>query len=267
MQRTRIAINGAAGRMGRRLLALAGADPELEVVCALERAGHEWLGRPIVEVEPEAKGRAVLTERIGGDPQVLVDFSSPAATAALAGLAAEAGLALVVGTTGLTMPELHVLDQTAKRVPLIQTTNFSLGVNLLFQIAGQVAKALGEDFDIEIVEAHHNRKVDAPSGTALSLAEAVCAATGRDPCTDLVHGRSGKPGARPRREIGMHALRLGAVVGDHTVHFGSDFERIELTHKAQNRDVFAAGALRAAKWLAVENRKPGRYTMRDVLFG
>lgn len=261
----RVAINGAAGRMGRRLIALALADSGLELAQALEFSKHPQLGKPLSAIVPEAPAGLALESDLAAKTQVLIDFSVPESTAARAAEAAAKGVALVIGTTGLTAAQEAAVAEAARAVPVIHAPNFSLGVNLVFRIAAEIAQALGEDFDIEIAEAHHNRKADAPSGTALGIAKSVCAATGRDLAADLVHGREGKPGPRDRREIGMHALRLGSVVGDHTVYFGSEFERIELTHRAQTRDVFAAGALRAARWLA--GKKPGRYSMADVLFG
>jgi len=261
----KIAITGAAGRMGRRLLALAAAEADLEVVQALERAGHEWLGRPVREFVPECRSAVALSADLAPGAAVLIDFSAPESAAARAAEAAALGTALIVGTTGLSAAESEAIQAAARRVAPIHAPNFSLGVNLVFRIAGEIAKALGAGYDIEITESHHNQKADAPSGTAMGIAKSICAATGRDLQTDLVHGRSGKPGPRTPREIGMHALRLGSVVGDHTVHFGSEFERIELTHRAQTRDVFAAGALRAAKWIA--GKAPGSYSMADVLFG
>jgi 4-hydroxy-tetrahydrodipicolinate reductase len=196
---------------------------------------------------------------------VLVDFSTPEGTLARCGEATGRATALVIGTTGLTDQQAAAVYLAAETLPVIHAANYSLGVNLLSRIVAEVAKALGEDFDIEITEAHHNQKADAPSGTAMTLARSVAAAMGYEWPKALVHGRSGRPGARPNRQIGMHALRLGSVVGDHTVYFGSEFERVELTHRAETRDVFAAGALRAAKWLA--GRSPGLYTMDNVLFG
>jgi len=261
----KIAINGAAGKMGRRVLALASADKELEVAQILERPGHPWLGRCACEFEPECNAAARLADRLMAGADVVIDFSSPEGTIVRLHEAVALRMPLVIGTTGISEDQIAEIKRAAQQVPVIHAPNFSLGVNLIFRLAAEMARALGENFDIEIVEAHHNKKADAPSGTALGIAKAVCEALGRDPRRSLVHGRHGKPGARSREEIGMHALRLGSVVGDHTLCFASEFERIELTHRAQTRDVFAAGALRAAKWLA--GKKPNLYTMADVLFG
>jgi 4-hydroxy-tetrahydrodipicolinate reductase len=260
----KVAINGAGGRMGRRLMAFCVKNEKLELAQALEYDKHPLLGKCVRDIDPEADSDIALEcGALRGD--VLIDFSSPEGTVARAKEAAAKGVALVVGTTGLDEAQTAEVRAAAKKIPVIHASNYSLGVNLVFRVAAEIAQALGEDFNIEIAEAHHNKKADAPSGTALSIAEKICAATGRDLKKNLVHGRSGKPGARTKNEIGMHALRLGSVVGDHTVYYASDFERIELTHRAQTRDVFAAGALRAAAWLA--GKKPGMYEMGDVLFG
>lgn len=262
----KIAINGAAGRMGKRLMALCLRDPALELVAAIDYAAHPLQGRPIKFLEPEADAPLTLEPvfNLHLPCDVLIDFSTPETTVQRVGEAATLGCAMVIGTTGLTPQQEAAVNTASKKIPIIHAANYSLGVNLLIKVAGEVAKALGEEFDIELVEAHHNKKVDAPSGTALAIARRICAATARSAEKDLIHGRSGKPGARTKSEIGMHAVRMGSVVGDHSAYFSSDFEIIELAHRAQSRDVFAAGALRAAKWLA--GRKPGMYSMEDVLF-
>lgn len=261
---TALAISGVGGRMGRRIAALALADPRFELVQALVYPGHPHHLRPLRELDPTLDSDVPVTSNLESGADVLVDFSTPDGTIVRSGEVVGRRTALVVGTTGLTVGQQAAVNLAALTVPVLQTANFSLGVNVLLRVVADVARALGTDFDAEIVEAHHNRKADAPSGTALALAGALCAATGRDPERDLVHGRQGRPGPRAPGEIGMHALRIGSVVGDHTVHFGSDFERIELTHRVESRDVFAAGALRAALWLA--GRAPGHYGMEQVLF-
>lgn len=261
----KIAINGAAGRMGRRLMAMCCEDEGLELFGALEYAACPVIGKKVSEIEPLAKADISFTAQIPAGAEVLIDFSTPEGTVARAKEAMETGCALVIGTTGMNKEQLAVVEEAATKVPVIHAANYSLGVNLLLRVSAEVAKALGENFDIEITEAHHNRKEDAPSGTALAIARSICEATGRDMDKDLVHGRSGRPGARTKREIGMHAIRMGSVVGDHSAYFGSEQEIIELAHRAQSRDVFAAGALRASGWLA--GKKPGVYSMQDVLFG
>ena len=170
---------------------------------------------------------------------------------------------LVIGTTGLTDDDHRAIDQTASSVPILQASNTSLGVNLLFSLAGQAARQLGDDFDIEISETHHRYKKDAPSGTALSLVSAVCQATGKDPQADVVLGYHGQDKPRQKGTIGVHALRMGDVVGEHTVSYAADGERVELRHLATDRDIFARGALKAAQWLI--RQPPGRYSMANVL--
>lgn len=266
---TTVGINGAAGRMGRRLVALAHEDPQLQLAAAVEHTGHPLLGQDAGVVAGVGEVGVPLAEKLPQSaPQtlrVLIDFSVPAATRTALGLCRDAGVALVIGTTGLTADDHARIDEAAKAIPVLQAPNMSLGVNLLFAIAAQVARTLGDDYDIEITEAHHRFKKDAPSGTAVGLAEAICAATGKSYDKDVVHGRVGGEAERKRGEIGMHALRLGDVVGRHTAHFATLGEELQLTHVASTRDVFVHGALRAAKWLAADGREPGRYTMKDVL--
>jgi 4-hydroxy-tetrahydrodipicolinate reductase len=259
----RIVVNGAAGRMGRRLIVLAGESQDLQVVGAMEHAGHPLLGQDAGVVA----GVAPIGIRIATEPpaslDVLIDFSAPPGTRTALAACLARGAALAIGTTGLSAEDLHAIEQAGAKIPVLQAPNMSLGVNLLFALAGQVARQLGSDYDIEITEAHHRFKKDAPSGTALGLAKAICDATGRDPDRSLVHGRHGDAAARPPGQIGMHALRMGDVVGRHTVSFATLGEELHLTHNATSRDVFARGALRAARWLA--GKPPARYSMKDVL--
>lgn len=263
----KLAIAGAGGRMGQRLLCLSDKDPRFELVQALEWDGFPLMGQSL-------NGNAVLASRAGdlkwtstlaAGADVLIDFSAPESTAKNAAMAMQLQCSLVVGTTGLNEEQEAAVRAAAGTVPVIHAPNFSLGVNLMFKLAAEAARVLGDEYNIEIVEAHHNQKVDAPSGTALGIARAVAEPLGRDLKTDLVHGRSGHPGKRTPREIGMHALRMGSVAGDHTVYYCSDFECLSITHHAESRDVFASGALRAAKWIV--KQKPGYYTMQDMLFG
>ena len=260
----RVGIHGAAGRMGRRLVALAAEDQALTLVAALDQPGHELLGRDAGAMAGIDPAGVVLADRFDADalPDVVIDFSLPEGFRNALELCRAQGVALVVGTTGLTDADHAAIDAVAKQIPILQAPNMSLGVNLLFTLAGQIAATLGDDYDIEITEAHHRFKQDAPSGTALGLAQAICDATGKDIQNDVSHGRSG---AQPRRtgEIGMHALRLGDVVGRHTVSFATLGEEVQISHQASTRDVFVRGALRAAAWLA--GRPKGRYHMKDVL--
>lgn len=260
---TRIAIYGAAGRMGRRLVALTMQTPGLSLAGAMERAGHELLGQDAGLLAGVAGAGVTLADQPPADAQVLIDFTVPAATRQAIALCAARRLALVIGTTGLADEDHRAIDKAAETIPILQAPNMSLGVNLLFALAAQVAGQLGDDYDIEIVESHHRFKKDAPSGTALGIAQAICRATGKDLNQDMVHGRHGDDVPRRRGEIGMHALRSGDVVGRHTVSFGTLGEELQLTHIATNRDIFARGALRAAAWLA--GQSPGRYAMGDVL--
>lgn len=259
----RIAISGAAGKMGRRLVALVKSEPDCELVCACERPGHPDLGRDVGELAGCGPVGVPLTDGIGANPQVIIDFSSPEGAARAARTAAEMGVPVVIGTTGLGAREKAEIETAAGRVPVLVAPNFSLGVNLLFKLVREVASALGPGYDIEIVEAHHNQKADAPSGTALRLGETVAAALKRDPKQDFRHGRSGATGPRKPSEIGFHAIRAGDIIGEHTVIFCGMGERIELSHRVHTRDTFALGALRAARFLL--GKPPGRYSMEQVL--
>jgi len=261
-----IAVSGASGRIGRLLLALAAEDDELLIAQALVSGASDAAGKPATELAATFTEGAPVVSGAGleSGADVMIDFSTPTATMERAEQAVVHGTALVIGTTGLSTEQLARLREISEDIPVLVAHNFSLGVNLLCRIAADVARALGEDFDVEVVESHHNRKVDAPSGTALGIAGAIAAALDRDVAKDLRCGREGRDARRTKREIGVHSLRMGNVVGEHTAHFASDYERVELTHRAQSRDVFAAGALRAAKWIA--GREAGWYTMDDVLF-
>jgi len=259
----RIAVSGAGGRMGRRVVSLVMAEPDLELASACEGEGHPDLGRDAGEVAGAGPVGIPITDGIGGEPEVIIDFSLPAGAARAARKAAEMGIPLVTGTTGLGAKERAELESAAGRVPVLEAPNFSLGVSVLTRLVKDAAQALGPGYDVEIVEAHHNRKADAPSGTALGLARAAAAALGRDTAKDLTYGRQGEPGPRKPTEIGIHAVRAGDIVGEHTVIFGGRGERVELVHRAQTRDNFVVGALRAARFLV--GRPAGRYTMAQVL--
>ena len=239
----KIAILGAAGRMGKMLCALA-ESAGCEVVAKVDVADgydREW----------------------SADVEGVVDFSFHAALPAAIAKAAEQGIPYVIGTTGITAEEQKSVDEAAKKIPVVQSGNYSLGVNLLLELVRKTAEVLGPDYDVEVTEMHHRHKKDAPSGTALMLAKSVAAGRGVDFDEKTVYGRRGEVGERPAGEIAIHALRGGSVVGDHTVMFAGDVERIELTHRAQSREAFAAGALRAIVWAA--GKKPGAYNMRHVL--
>jgi 4-hydroxy-tetrahydrodipicolinate reductase len=197
------------------------------------------------------------------DVEGVIDFSFHAALPAAVEKASRQGIAYVIGTTGITPEEQRVVDEASKVIPIVQSGNYSLGVNLLLELVKKAAATLGEEYDIEITEMHHHHKKDAPSGTALMLAKSAAAGRGVEFDDVAIYGREGEVGARPVGEIAVHALRGGSVIGDHTVMFAGDVERVELTHRAQGREAFAAGALKAVKW--AKAKQPGIYTMRDVL--
>ena len=258
-----IAVNGACGRMGMRVVQSALEDPECRVVCACVRAGHPALGKDIgILAGKEAAGVAV-TSGLAGRPAVLLDFSKPEASLERIREAATAGAALLIGTTGFTPEQKQEIHEIARHTACILSPNMSVGVNLLAGLVAEVAKALGEEYDMEIVEAHHRLKKDAPSGTALRLAENIAEAAGRNPAKDAVYGRQGLVGPRKKNDIGMLAVRGGDIVGDHTVVFSCLGERIEIIHRTHTRDAFARGALRAAKFLA--GKPPGMYGMAEAL--
>lgn len=256
----RVVLCGATGRMGTTLARLIANDAGVELLGGVGRIPEKGcdIGCPVVDT-PEGAGPWLR------EADVLVDFSSPELLRRVLEGHGEtlSGTALVVGTTGLGAEEERLLSAQAARSPVLTAANFSVGVNLLLSLVEQAARVLGPEYDVEVVEAHHRRKVDAPSGTALALGEAV--ARGRRVELDAVRrdGRSGRPGARPAGEIGFHALRGGDVVGEHRVLYVGERERVELAHLAQDRALFAEGALRAARWVA--GRPAGRYSMRDVL--
>lgn len=259
---TSIAILGAAGRMGQRLVALARESGTFTIVGALERPDHPLVDRDCGEVAGVGVIGTPITIELCPTPQVLIDFTSPASTRHWLKTCRDRGIALLIGTTGLHEKDHESIDLAAMHIPILQAPNMSLGVNLLFKIAGEVARLLGDDYDKEIVEGHHRFKKDAPSGTAMGLADAILKATGKSRDA-LVFDRHGDDAVRNRGDIGMHSLRIGDEVGRHTAYFAALGERLELTHVATNRDTFAHGALRAAAWLA--GQKPGRYTIADML--
>jgi 4-hydroxy-tetrahydrodipicolinate reductase len=261
-----VVVAGAAGRMGSRITVCLRDAPELTLVAALEASGHPALGRDA----GEAAGLGATGVVISADAaaaitrdRILVEFSSPAATLAHLRLVAERGARAVVGTTGFAAGEREEIAGLARRAPIMLASNMSVGVTVALRILAEMARALGDDYDVEISETHHRFKKDAPSGTALSMAEAVAEALGRDLDKVAVYGRHGLPGERTAKEIAILSQRSGDVVGEHTVTFGTLGERIELTHRAHSRDTFARGAVRAARWIV--DRPPGLYAMRDVL--
>lgn len=259
----RMIVNGAAGRMGRRIIALAAEDKELAIAAAFERPDHPDIGKDAGALAGLDPLGVALTPRREVAADVAVDFSHAESALAMIDWCAERGIAIVVGTTGLGAEGQRRLDAAAKRIPCLLAPNMSLGVNVLLRVVRDVAAALGDAYDVEIVEAHHNKKKDAPSGTALALGEAAAAGLGRKLDEVAVHGRHGMVGERSLKEIGFHAVRAGDIVGEHTVIFGGMGERVEVRHVATSRDTFVRGALRAAKFLA--GKPPARYTIADVL--
>lgn len=259
----KVAVSGAAGAMGRRIIGLLRETEGCQLVAALERPGHPDLGKDAGLLAGGGALGVTLSAELHGKPDVLVDFSAPEGAVARARECAQQRVALVVGTTGLSAEQFSGIERAAARVPVLIAPNMSPGVNLLFRLAEDAAGVLGDGYDVEIVEVHHRRKKDAPSGTAMELARRICRALSRDPETDLCYGRHGLAGPRRPAEIGVHAVRGGDVVGDHTVIFAGDGERVELTHRITNRDVFARGAIRAAAFLV--GKAPGVYSMGDVL--
>ncbi|MDQ7782865.1 MAG: 4-hydroxy-tetrahydrodipicolinate reductase [Desulfomonilaceae bacterium] len=262
----KVAVSGAAGRMGGRILTLCRAHPEIEISAALEAAGHPYVGRDAGEIS----GLGTLHVPIADDvykvlesADVLIDFSSPEASMTNVKAAAETGKAIVVGTTGFSEDQREALTEIGSATRCLIAPNMSMGVNLLFKLVESVSRALGDEYDVEIVEAHHRMKKDSPSGTAGKLAEIVARALNRDLGTAGVYGRQGLVGERKPEEIGIMALRGGDIVGEHTVMFVTNGERIELTHRAHSRDAFAKGAVQAAVWLV--SRPNGLYDMQDVL--
>ncbi len=262
----KIGITGAAGRMGRTLIEAIAANEALTLTAAVEHPDSSLVGTDAGELSGMGKNgvtvAASLTEVIA-DVDVVIDFTIPAATVANAKLCAEHGRAIVIGTTGFSPEQESELAACAKRARLCKASNFSTGVNLCFKLLDMAARVLGDDVDIEVVEAHHRDKIDAPSGTALSMGGVVANALGRDLAEVAVYGREGQTGARDRETIGFATVRAGDIVGDHTVMFCTEGERVEITHKASSRMSFARGAVRAAAWL-VES-EPGLYDMQDVL--
>lgn len=262
----KIGIVGCAGRMGRMLLGEVIAQDGLVLSGGTELPGHENLSDDLGVLAGVASQGIIAgddTSALFDASDVVIDFTVPATTETHAALAAKHQTALVIGTTGLSAEDQAAVETAAQKVAVVQAANMSVGVNVLLGLAERAAGLLGDDYDIEIVEMHHRHKIDAPSGTALALGKAVAAGRNVDLEQQSVRVRDGHTGARKTGTIGFATLRGGDVAGDHTVMFAGDGERIELTHKASSRSVFAKGAVRAARW--TEGQKPGLYSMRDVL--
>ncbi|WP_263144746.1 4-hydroxy-tetrahydrodipicolinate reductase [Pseudomonas sp. RIT-PI-AD] len=262
----RIAVMGAAGRMGKTLIEAVQQSPGAGLTAAVDRPDSTLVGADAGELAALGRIGVPLSgdlQRVTDEFDVLIDFTHPAVTLKNLEVCRHAGKAMVIGTTGFSPEEKHRLAEAAKTIPIVFAANFSVGVNLCLKLLDTAARVLGDEVDIEIIEAHHRHKVDAPSGTALRMGEVVADALGRDLSQVAVYGREGQTGARKRDTIGFATVRAGDVVGDHTVLFASDGERVEITHKASSRMTFARGAVRAALWL--QDREPGLYDMQDVL--
>jgi 4-hydroxy-tetrahydrodipicolinate reductase len=263
----KVVIAGAAGRMGRTLIEGALKSRGLELAAAFDVAGSGAIGKDAGELVGAPCGVKIGADAreaiIAAAPGCLIDFTRPEATLEHLEIAAGSGVRMVIGTTGFTPEHRQSIAEAAKRVAIVMAPNFAVGVNVTFKLAEIAARSLGGDFDVEIIEAHHKHKVDAPSGTALRLGEVVAEALGRDLKACAVYGREGITGERDAKSIAFHSLRGGDIVGEHTVVFAGEGERVEVTVRSQSRMTYAAGALRAAQFL--ENRKAGLYDMQDVL--
>jgi 4-hydroxy-tetrahydrodipicolinate reductase len=261
-----LVVTGASGRMGQTLIRLSQASDRLRLVGCIERAGHPWIGRDVGEAMGSSPVGVTVTDDAldaFAKAQAVVDFTAPAATVEFAALAAQARAVHVIGTTGLEPEHLAKIEAASRHAVIVRAGNMSLGVNLLVRMTQKVAAALDADWDVEIVEAHHRMKVDAPSGTALMLGAAAADGRGVSLQDTRVSGRDGITGARAKGSIGFSAIRGGDIVGEHDVIFAGEGERVILRHVATDRSIFARGALRAALW--GQGQKPGQYDMMDVL--
>ena len=262
---TTIGITGAAGRMGRTLTTLCNDAENLQLVAAVERAGSPFLGQdPGLLAGTAAAGIEIVDDLkvVAGNCEVLIDFTLPESTLENVKICRESGTRMVIGTTGMG-EDAGQIEAASADIAIVFAPNMSIGVNLCFKLVELAARTIGETFDIEIIEAHHRHKIDAPSGTAVRLGEIVADTLGRNLAECAVYGREGRTGARDRKTIGFETIRAGEIVGDHTVLFGGAGERIEITHRAADRSTFASGALRAASWIVARER--GLFDMQDVL--
>jgi 4-hydroxy-tetrahydrodipicolinate reductase len=263
-QEVKAIVLGAAGRMGGRILHILKETPSIVLHQAIERPDHPFLGRDVGEIVGLGKVGILLDgglNRDGGD--VIIDFTMPQTSLEALAFAKEKGLAAVIGSTGFNQTQMDRIRELSKSIRCVLAPNMSVGMNVMFKIVQEVARVLGHDYDIEILESHHRMKKDAPSGTAAKLGELIANALGRNFSQVGIHGRKGMVGERTRDEIGIQVIRAGDIVGEHTVLFGGDGERLEITHRAHSRDNFARGAIRAALW--VVNQPNGLYDMQDVL--
>ncbi len=261
-----IAVTGAAGRMGRSLITACHQNDHCQLTLALEHSGNSLLGSDAGDLAGIGKLNVALSDDLdAGAPgfDTLIDFTRPEATLANLKTCVTHKKSIIIGTTGFSDAEKQQIEQAAKSIPIVFAPNMSVGVNLCFKLLDLAARVLGDEVDIEVIEAHHRHKVDAPSGTAVRMGEILATALGRDLEECAVYGREGITGPRERKTIGFETIRAGDIVGDHTVLFAADGERVEITHKASSRMTFANGAIRAALWL--QNQPAGLYDMQDVL--
>ncbi len=259
----KLTVVGAAGRMGQRIIALASESGQFDIVGAVEAAGHPEIGKDAGLLVGAGALGVAIADAWPAATDVVIDFSLPEGADETLEQCRAKGAGLVMGTTGLSVEQQGAIEAAARQIPVIYGTNMSVGMNVLFALVGKAASMLGPDYDIEIVEQHHRFKKDAPSGSALTLAEKICEATDRDFPACLTHGRDGKDALRQGGEIGMHALRAGDITGVHSVLYSTLGETVTLNHTAHSRDTFVRGAVLAAQWLA--GKAPGRYTMPEVL--
>ncbi len=261
----KLVVIGAAGRMGKQILSLAAESGQFDIIGAVERHDHPDIGKDasvLAGIEPLNVELAHFYP-YPADADVAIDFSQPVAAVKTIDYCRESNVALVLGTTGLSDEQHERLKAASREIPILYATNMSIGMNVLFSLVGKIALLLGDEYDIEIVEQHHRFKKDAPSGTALTLAEKIYSATGRDWPGALTYGRSGRDMMRQQGTIGIHAVRAGDITGIHSVIFSTLGETVTVTHTAHSRDTFARGALRAAQWLV--GKEPGLYSIADVL--
>lgn len=258
---TELAVAGAMGRTGRAVLELAGRDQRFQVVAALTDKNDPLCGTSVRVGDTEV----AVVDKLGVTCEVLVDFTTAVGSIEWLDVCERFEIPMVIGSTGHDESHWARIRKAARVIPIVKAANFSVGIQLVVSMIGKLARELGDAYNIELIETHHRHKLDAPSGTALMLLDALLEATGRSRDADVVFGRKGAIGVRPARQIGVHAIRLGEIVGRHEVHFGGPGETLTITHAVQSRETFAAGALRAAAWII--EQKPGLYSLQDVLGG
>ncbi|MBI1883505.1 MAG: 4-hydroxy-tetrahydrodipicolinate reductase [Chlamydiae bacterium] len=265
-EKIKIVVHGACGKMGRQIIQCALNEPSFEIVGAVEHSKSSYLGQEVGALVGISSLKVKVTSDLNEaleKAQAIIDFSQPEASITLLQVATQKKIPLVVGTTGFTEEQNKMYQQAGLKISCVKSPNMSVGINLLFKLVEEAARVLGESYDVEVVEAHHRLKKDAPSGTAHQIVRVLAETLHRDLKEDIVYGRKGMVGERKTKEIGVFAVRAGDIVGDHTVLFAGASERVELIHRAHSREPFARGALRAAKF--VVKAKTGLYDMRDVL--